>query len=169
MSAALYHPEFGYYTNLHGFGADGDFITSPERHPAFGWLLGRRSRPFDPRAYFEFRLYKDFSGGITDQLYSHGSSLAHFYLDTFIPDETVADGGILVWQDGRENPDTLTCVSKFLDKQAQYTYSTTFGNSYGDHSIIRGTKGTLYSPGGEGSRWKYPHRWSPNGCRCPRR
>ncbi|MBV9327540.1 MAG: SAM-dependent methyltransferase [Chloroflexi bacterium] len=42
MLAALYHPRFGYYTNLRGFGPDGDFITSPERHPAFGWLLGRQ-------------------------------------------------------------------------------------------------------------------------------
>src|SRR4029077_7447783 len=43
MQAALYHPTLGYYTNLHGFGPDGDFITSPERHPAFGWLLGRQA------------------------------------------------------------------------------------------------------------------------------
>ena len=43
MQAALYHPEYGYYTNLRGFGAEGDFITSPERHPAFGWLLGRQA------------------------------------------------------------------------------------------------------------------------------
>jgi SAM-dependent MidA family methyltransferase len=43
MDVALYHPQFGYYTNLRGFGADGDFITSPERHPAFGWLLGRQA------------------------------------------------------------------------------------------------------------------------------
>lgn len=43
MEAALYHPRYGYYTNLRGFGATGDFITSPERHPAFGWLLGRQA------------------------------------------------------------------------------------------------------------------------------
>jgi SAM-dependent MidA family methyltransferase len=43
MQAALYHPRYGYYMNLRGFGADGDFITSPERHPAFGWLLGRQA------------------------------------------------------------------------------------------------------------------------------
>ena len=43
MQAALYHPRYGYYTNLRGFGATGDFITSPERHPAFGWLLGRQA------------------------------------------------------------------------------------------------------------------------------
>jgi SAM-dependent MidA family methyltransferase len=43
MRAALYDPEYGYYMRLRGFGADGDFITSPERHPAFGWLLGRQA------------------------------------------------------------------------------------------------------------------------------
>ena len=68
------------------------------------WLLGRPWRPFDPRVYFEFRLYADFSGGITDQWYSHGSGLAHFYLDRFIPDDTAASGGIFAWHDGRENP-----------------------------------------------------------------
>lgn len=43
MDQALYHPEHGYYMRLRGFGPDGDFITSPERHPAFGWLLARQA------------------------------------------------------------------------------------------------------------------------------
>jgi predicted dehydrogenase len=115
------------------------------------WLLGRPERPFDPRVYFEFRIFKDFSGGITDQWYSHGAGLAHFYLDTFIPDDTVANGGIFAWHDVRENPDTFQQVSTFAKNQVLYSYSTTFGNAYGDHTIIRGTRGTLYSPGGEGS------------------
>ena len=115
------------------------------------WLLGHPLRPFDPRVYFEFRIFKDFSGGITDQWYSHGAGLAHFYLDTFIPDDTVSNGGIFAWHDVRENPDTFQCVSTFADKEVLYSYSTTFGNAYDDHTIIRGTRGTLYSPGGEGS------------------
>ena len=115
------------------------------------WLLGRAPRPFDPRVYFEFRIFKDFSGGLTDQWFSHGSGLVHFYLDTFIPDDIVANGGIFAWHDVRENPDTFSCLSTFAAKQVLYTYSTTFGNAYGDHTIIRGTRGTLYSPGGEGS------------------
>jgi hypothetical protein len=101
--------------------------------------------------YFEFRIFKDFSGGITDQWYSHGAGLAHFYLDAFVPDDTVANGGIFAWHDVRENPDTFHCVSTFANSQVLYDYSTTFGNAYGDHTIIRGTRGTLYSPGGEGS------------------
>ena len=74
------------------------------------------TRPFDPRVYFEFRIFKDFSGGITDQWYSHGSGLAHFYLDTFIPDDTVANGGIFAWHDVRENPDTFQCLSTFAEQ-----------------------------------------------------
>ena len=114
------------------------------------WLMGRPYRPFDPRVYFEFRIFKEFSGGITDQWYSHGSGLAHFYLDTFIPDDTVANGGIFAWHDVRENPDTFQCLSTFAEKQVLYSYSTTFGSAYGDRTVIQGTRGTLYSPGGEG-------------------
>jgi len=120
------------------------------------WLLGRPWRPFDPRVYFEFRIYKDFSGGITDQWYSHGSGLAHFYLDRFIPDDTVAGGGIFAWHDGRENPDTFQCLSTFREEEVLYSYCSSYGNSHGDHTVIRGSHGTLYSPGGEGSpRWYF--------------
>ena len=115
------------------------------------WLLGRAEQPFDPRVYFEFRIFKAFSGGIPDQWYSHASGLVHFYLDTFIPDDLVSNGGIFAWHDVRENPDTFSCLSTFAEKQVLCSYSTTFGNGYGDHTIIRGTRGTLYSPGGEGS------------------
>jgi SAM-dependent MidA family methyltransferase len=43
MDTALYHPRLGYYSNLRGFGAAGDFITSPEVHPIFGQLLSRQA------------------------------------------------------------------------------------------------------------------------------
>jgi SAM-dependent MidA family methyltransferase len=43
MEAALYHPEHGYYTRTAGaVGPDGDFVTAPAHHPAFGRLVGRR-------------------------------------------------------------------------------------------------------------------------------
>jgi predicted dehydrogenase len=131
------------------------------------WLLGRPDRPFDPRLYFEFRIFKDFSGGITDQWYSHGIGLVHFYLDTFIPDDVVSNGGIFAWHDVRQNPDTFSAVATFQEKQVMSQFTTTFGNGYGDHTIIRGIRGTLYCPGGEGSPqwWYIPETssgWSSN-------
>ena len=73
------------------------------------WLLGKPDRPFDPHVYLEFRLYKDFSSGIFDQWLSHGSDLVHLWTDEAYPESVVANGGIFVWKDGRENPDT--CVA----------------------------------------------------------
>ena len=49
------------------------------------WLLSKPYRPFDPRAYFEFRLYRDFSSGIADQWMSHGIDMVHYFLDDHFP------------------------------------------------------------------------------------
>jgi SAM-dependent MidA family methyltransferase len=41
MEIALYLPDAGYYEATVGPGREGDFLTSPEAHPAFGALLAR--------------------------------------------------------------------------------------------------------------------------------
>jgi hypothetical protein len=46
------------------------------------WLLTKPDRPFDPRLYFEFRLYHEFSSGIPDQWVSHGISRAFLHQRT---------------------------------------------------------------------------------------
>jgi predicted dehydrogenase len=118
------------------------------------WLLGKPYRPFDPWMYFEFRIFRDFSGGITSQWMSHGIGLVHFYTDTAIPDSMVASGGIFAWPDIRQNPDTFQALAAYEDARLLYSYSSTYGNRFGDHTCIRGKEGTLYAQGGEGSpRW----------------
>jgi len=43
MEAALYHPEFGYYTSVRNpIGREGDFYTSSDLDPVFGKLLARK-------------------------------------------------------------------------------------------------------------------------------
>ena len=132
------------------------------------WLLGKPYRPFDPQVYFEFRLYKDFSSGIIDQWMSHGSGLVHFYMDEDPPETMTANGGIYAWQDGRENPDTITCVATYK-KGFVYVYQTQFGNDFGTHSAIMGKNGTLWAEGGEGSpRWYLTGKGSKGTDRRPR-
>ncbi len=118
------------------------------------WLLTKPYRPFDPRAYFEFRLYKDFSSGIPDQWMSHGIDLVHYFLDDPFPKSVVAMGGVFAWHDGRENPDTFQALLEY-PKGFLVSYSTSFGNDSDSFTRIMGTKATLVNIGGEGSqRWK---------------
>jgi predicted dehydrogenase len=118
------------------------------------WLLNKPYRPFNPWLYFEFRIFRDFSGGITSQWMSHGSGLVHFYTDTAIPDTMVANGGIFSWPDIRENPDTFQALATYMDNNLLYSYCSTYGNKFGDYTAIRGKEGTLFSDGGEGCpRW----------------
>ncbi len=114
------------------------------------WLLGKPDRPFDPHVYLEFRLYKDFSSGIFDQWLSHGCDLVHLWTDQTHPVSVVANGGIFIWKDGRENPDTCVAAVTYPDGFL-YTYKTTFGNSYRSFSRILGRNGTIENYGGEGA------------------
>lgn len=119
------------------------------------WLMHKPYRPFDPRAYFEFRLYKDFSSGIADQWLSHGSDIMHYFLDDNFPKSVVAHGGVFAWKDGRENPDTFQALLEY-PKGFLMSFSTSFGNDSDSFSRIMGKNATLVNIGGEGSpRWKW--------------
>lgn len=130
------------------------------------WLLGKPYVPFDPWKYFEFRIFRDYSGGITSQWMSHGVGLVHFYTDTAIPDSVVAHGGIFGWPDIRQNPDTFQALANYDEKKFLYSYTSNYANKFGDYTCIRGKEGTLFAHGGEGSpRWFFipEHQDLPGG------
>ncbi len=114
------------------------------------WLLDRPYQPFDPKVYLEFRLYRNFSSGIFDQWMSHASDLVHLWTGEKLPVSASANGGIMVWRDGRENPDTCSVVFTY-PQGFLHTYTTTFGNSYRSFTRIQGTQGTMDNFGGEGA------------------
>jgi predicted dehydrogenase len=119
------------------------------------WLMHKPYRPFDPRAYFEFRLYKDFSSGIADQWLCHGADLMHYFLEDSFPKSVVAHGGVFAWKDGRENPDTFQALLEY-PRGFLMSFSSSFGNDSDSFSRIMGKRATLVNIGGEGSpRWKW--------------
>ena len=113
------------------------------------WLMTKPARPFDPRLYFEFRLYRDFSSGIPDQWMSHGIDLVHWFMDERTPESVVAHGGIFAWKDGRENADTFQALVEY-PKGFLVSYSTSFGNDAPSFSRYMGKRATLMNIGGEG-------------------
>jgi predicted dehydrogenase len=114
------------------------------------WLMNKPQRPFDPQLYFEFRLYREFSGGIADQWMSHGIDLVHYFMSDSLPRSAVAHGGIYAWRDGRENADTFQAVLEY-SKGFLVSYSTSFGNDSPSFTRYMGKKATLINLGGEGS------------------
>ncbi|MGD0499191.1 MAG: Gfo/Idh/MocA family oxidoreductase [Bryobacteraceae bacterium] len=103
-------------------------------------------RPWDPHRYFQWRLYWDYSGGISTDLLVHQTDVINFMLSKTTPRSCVATGGIYRWtdkNDDREVPDTLSAVYEYPDG-FQINYSSYFGNDhYGYGEQICGTEGTI--------------------------
>jgi predicted dehydrogenase len=111
------------------------------------FLMNRPKVAWDPRKYLEFRLFWPYSSGISGQWMSHQIDTVHWFTGLEHPRSVVANGGIYLWNDGRENPDTLTAVFDYgpdndKSKGFQVVYSSRFTNSAG------GTKELYYSNGG---------------------
>jgi predicted dehydrogenase len=114
------------------------------------WLMTKPARPFDPRLYFEFRLYEEFSSGIPDQWMSHAIDLVHWFMDDHFPKSVVAHGGVFAWHDGRETADTFQALLEY-PKGFLVSYATSFGNDAPSFTRYMGKKATLINIGGEGS------------------
>ena len=111
------------------------------------YLLNRPYEAFDARKYLEFRLFWPYSSGIPDQWLVHQIDTVHWFTGLPHPRSVVANGGIYLWKDGRQNWDTMTAVFDYgpLDdpsKGFQVQYSSRFTNSAG------GVKELYYSNGG---------------------
>src|SRR5256886_12127500 len=113
--------------------------------------MNKPHRPFDPRVYFEFRLYREFSSGIPDQWMSHGIDLVHFFMNDSVPRSAIAHGGIFAWPDGRENADTFQALMEY-PKGFLVSYATSFGNDAPSFTRYMGKKATLINIGGFGTR-----------------
>src|SRR5579862_1341321 len=111
------------------------------------YLMNRPYEPFDARKYLEFRLFWPYSSGIPDQWLVHQIDTVHWFTGLPHPRSVVANGGIYLWKDGRQNWDTMTAVFDYgpLDdptKGFQVQYTSRFTNSAG------GVKELYYSNGG---------------------
>jgi len=111
------------------------------------YLLNRPYEPFDARKYLEFRLFWPYSSGIPDQWLVHQIDTVHWFTGLSHPRSVVANGGIYLWKDGRQNWDTMTAVFDYgplddLSRGFQVQYSSRFTNSAG------GVKELYFSNGG---------------------
>jgi predicted dehydrogenase len=113
------------------------------------FLINRPQVPFDPRKYVEFRLFWPYSSGIPDQWMVHQIDTVHWFTGLPRPRSVVANGGIYLWRDGRQNWDTMTAVFDYGPLQDpshgfQVVYSSRQTNSAGGvKELYRSNAGTL--------------------------
>ncbi|MET0300891.1 MAG: Gfo/Idh/MocA family oxidoreductase [Flavitalea sp.] len=100
------------------------------------FLMNRPKVAWDPRKYLEFRLFWPYSSGIWGQWMAHQIDTVHWFSGLKHPRSVAANGGIYTWNDGRQNPDTVTAVMDYgpaddMKKGFQVLYSSRFTNSAG--------------------------------------
>jgi len=107
------------------------------------WLGGAPKRDFDAARFFRFRKYWDYSGGIATDLFYHVvAPLNICWGEAQFPHKVMASGGIYVFKDGREVPDTFHLIAEF-PKGHSLVLSSSMANSQHIPGLIRGHEGTI--------------------------
>jgi len=109
---------------------------------------------FDPNRYINWRFFWDYSGGNVYENMCHQLSFWYKVLDLKIPRAVTMTGGLYLWKDGREVPDTMN-VSMEHEEELLYTWDSGFGNDQlkvtedvlGDNGTISHTQQSIkYAP-----------------------
>lgn len=103
-------------------------------------------RPFHKGRYYQWRLYWDYSGGISTDLLVHQTDITNFVCGKTTPSSCMASGGVYRWSDAaddREVPDTFSALYEYPSK-FHINYSCYFGNvKYGYGEQFMGNEGTI--------------------------
>ncbi|MEK7408949.1 MAG: Gfo/Idh/MocA family oxidoreductase [Acidobacteriota bacterium] len=100
-------------------------------------------RPFDPNRYINWRFFWDYAGGNFYENMCHQLASWYKVLDLRIPNAVTAVGGVYLWKDGREVPDTM-CVAMEHPEELLFNWTSGFGNNhFGTGVDVLGTDGTI--------------------------
>jgi predicted dehydrogenase len=115
------------------------------------WLGAATQRPFDADRFFRFRKYWDYSGGIATDLHYHIVAPFHLALENEHPVRVSGMGGLWVYNDGREVPDTFLTAADYPGKYSMLVQSSQV-NEIGPLLTLRGTHATVHL----GDEWEGP-------------
>ncbi|WP_207421523.1 Gfo/Idh/MocA family protein [Desertivirga brevis] len=90
-----------------------------------------------------WRMYKEYSGGLVAELLSHQIDFINWAFDTH-PDEVLGTGGIDFYKDGRETFDNVQVTLRYNKQNMIGNFGATCGNAYDGYLFrLKGTKGTI--------------------------
>jgi predicted dehydrogenase len=134
--------------NRHAGDGLADFNAPPAEANAknVNWdafLHGTKHYRFDVRRYFQWRLFEEYSNGVTGDLMLHHLDACHFITGVGMPERAVSIGGIYHYDDGRTVSDTVSTILGY-EEGFQFNYTTTLVNGhYGIVERYLGSDGVL--------------------------
>ena len=148
------HAECGYF-RVGDWGESGMPIDDPNAKAGLelnwkAFLGDAPKRPFDVSRFFRWRMYEDYAGGPSTDLFPHSLTPVISMLPVTMPRTVVATGGKFRYQE-REVPDTFNMLIDYPEKITVAVLGTQ-GNDYpgiGSRGsgqrlpVIRGWEGTL--------------------------
>jgi predicted dehydrogenase len=100
-------------------------------------------RDFDANRYANWRLFWDYSGGNVYENMCHQLAFWYRPLALQIPRAVTMTGGIYLWKDGREVPDTMSVTMEHAE-EVMFSWLSGFGNNQlGVAESVLGTDGTI--------------------------
>jgi predicted dehydrogenase len=148
------HAECGFF-RVGDWGERGMPIDDPGVRPGseLNWeaFLGDApKRPFDVSRFFRWRMYEDYAGGPSTDLFPHSLTPVVSILGVTMPSKVVATGGKFRYQE-REVPDTFNMLIDYPEKitvavlgtQGNNNQATGFRGSGKRVPVIRGWEGSL--------------------------
>lgn len=100
-------------------------------------------RDFDPNRYINWRFFWDYSGGNVYENMCHQLCFWYRALGLKIPTAATMVGGVYLWKDGREVPDTMNAAMEHPEEML-FSWDSGFGNNQlGSTEDVLGTDGTI--------------------------
>jgi predicted dehydrogenase len=122
------------------------------------WLGSAPKREWQAPRYYEWRNYRDYSGGVGTDLFVHRISRIIKSCGLTFPKTVTGMGGIYTWNDGRELPDSFQLAAEYPAIEGVTPGMTvhvlgTMANRFRYDHAIRGYKATLLF-GGKSGGWE---------------
>lgn len=100
-------------------------------------------RPFDPKVFFRWRCWWEYSGGVATDLFVHLLTFVHGVMDVKGPTSVVSQGGLYKWKDGRTVPDVMNSIFEYREGFIADMYVNLCNGRPGEPFTIMGTDATL--------------------------
>ncbi len=118
--------------------------SGPEHVDWARFQANRPPRPYDPRRFFHWQCYQEYSTGIFGILMSHPLDAANLIMGLDIPETCSATGGIYVYDDGRTVPDTCNAIFNYPSRNLTISFIGSSNSGFHDREAqYRGTHGTM--------------------------